>query len=74
MLLDDIKHGDLVIFSDGGQALIEDADRYDNRLYIIFDRKVLGHHSRSRSWNYFFNGKYVGGGTDIVKVIHKDGE
>ena len=81
MLLDNVRTGDLVIFSDGSQAVIHGARETDaGKVNIMFDREVTGwiDGTKYRSWAYHRDGRFVLSGNndgphvDIVKVIHND--
>lgn len=80
MLLDNVRTGDLVIFSDGSQAIIHGARETDvGKVNIIFDREVTGWVNRRkyRDWYYDKDGSFVTARdnsphVDIVKVVHND--
>ena len=80
MLLDNTRTGDLVIFSDGSQAVIHGARETDaGKINIVFDREVTGwvNKRKYRDWYYDKDGSFVTARdtsphVDIVKVIHND--
>ena len=80
MLLANARSGDLVIFSDGNQAVICGARETDSgKINIVFDRDVTGwvNKRKYRDWYYDKNGSFVTARdnsphVDIVKVIHND--
>lgn len=80
MLLDNARVGDLVIFSDGSQAVIQDKTRTTSGdVYVTFDKKATGwiNGTKYRSWAYHRDGRFVTAinnspHVDIVKVIHND--
>ena len=80
MLLDNVRTGDLVIFSDGSQAVIHNTRKTDSgKISIIFDRSVTGwaNKRKFRDWYYDKDGSFVterdnSPHVDIVKVIHND--
>lgn len=74
MLLDDIKLGDLAVFSNGDQAFVEGLERNSDKIYIMFSEGVLGCHTKSTAWRYLCDGRFYGGGNNIVKVVHTNGE
>ena len=80
MLLDNARVGDLVIFSDGSQAVIHGVRETDaGKVNIVFDREVTGwvNKRKYRDWYYNRDGSFViardnSPHVDIVKVIHND--
>ena len=80
MLLDNARTGDLVIFSDGSEAVIHGARETDaGKINIVFDREVTGwvNKRKYRDWYYDKDGSFViardtSPHVDIVKVIHND--
>ena len=80
MLLDNARVGDLVIFSDGSQAVIHGVRETDSgKINIIFDRAVTGwvNKRKHRDWYYdkdgsFFTARDNSPHVDIIKVIHND--
>ena len=80
MLLDNARTGDLVIFSDGSQAVIHGARKTDaGKVNIVFDREVTGwvNKRKYRDWYYDKDGSFVTARdnsphVDIIKVIHND--
>ena len=81
MLLDNARVGDLVIFSDGSQTIIQDKTiTTSGDVYVTFDKKVTGwiDGTKYRSWAYHRDGRFVLSGNndgphvDIIKVIHND--
>lgn len=73
MLLDDIKYGDMAIFTDGDQAIITGINKEEGKVLLRFDKRVLGRVTTSYSWEYKYDGKWIGGGNNIVKVVHMSG-
>lgn len=73
MLLEDVKVGDLVIFANGDEAIIKDIVREFACISLLFDKGVLGKKGISRSWSYRYDGEWIIGGNNIIKVIHKNG-
>ena len=62
MLLDNTRLGDLVIFSDGNQAVIQDKIRTTSGdVYVTFDKKVTGwiNGTKYRQWAYHRDGRFV---------------
>lgn len=80
MDLGDARTGDLVIFSDGSQAVIRGARETDSgKINIRFDRDVTGwvNDRKYRDWYYDKDGSFVteiddSPHVDIVKVVHND--
>ena len=80
MDLGDARVGDLVIFSDGSQAVIHGVRKTDSgKINIIFDRAVTGwvNKRKYKDWYYDKDGSFViardnSPHVDIVKVIHND--
>lgn len=80
MLLDNARVGDLVIFSDGSQAVIYNIyETTSGKINIRFDRDVTGwvNERKRRDWYYDKDGSFVTARdnsthVDIVKVIHND--
>ena len=62
MLLDKARVGDLVIFSDGSQAVIHGARETDaGKINIVFDRAVTGwvNKRKYRDWYYDKDGGFM---------------
>lgn len=80
MLLDNVRLGDLVVFSDGSQAVIYNIyETTSGKVNIRFDRDVTGwvNKRKYRDWYYDKDGSFVTARdnsphVDIVKVIHND--
>ena len=80
MDLSNARTGDLVIFSDGSQAVIHGARETDaGKVNIMFDREVTGwvNKRKYRDWYYDKDGSFViardtSPHVDIIKVIHND--
>ena len=73
-MLENIQKGDTCIFQNGEEAKVIDYIK-DNcgpkTVMLFFNKDVEGFCSKSLSWNYRFDGKWIGNGNDIVKVIHR---
>ena len=63
------KPGMLTIFRNGEQAVIHKAYIGHEEVTISFDRKVTGSRDKSLLWSYTLDGKWIGGGNDIVKTL-----
>ena len=76
MLLDDIKYGDMVVFANGDEAIVTGTNKgiEEEKILLLFNKKVLGKITNSYSWEYKYDGKWIGGGNNIVKVIHMSGD
>ena len=80
MLLDNAREGDMVIFSNGDQAVIHGAREIGaGKINIIFDREVAGwvNKRKYKDWYYNKDGSFAiesdnSPHVDIVKVIHND--
>ena len=81
MDLSNARTGDLVIFSDGSQAVIQDKTRTPSGdVYVTFDKKVTGwiNGTEYRQWIYHRDGRFALSSinnsphVDIIKVIHND--
>ena len=81
MDLSNVRTGDLVIFSDGSQAVIRNKSiTVSGNVCVTFDKKVTGwiNGDEFRQWTYhrdgrfFLSGNNDGPHVDIVKVIHND--
>ena len=80
MDLSDARAGDIVIFSDGDQAVIHGTyETSSGKINISFDRDVTGwvNKRKYKDWYYDKDGSFVTASdnsphVDIVKVIHND--
>ena len=82
MNLSDAKRGDLAIFSNGSQALIEDVHESSmGRFIVSFDTEVTGWINKDTKycWCYNRDGSFSTSPgdrniphLDIVKVVHND--
>lgn len=72
-MLEDLKPGDTCIFQDGDEAMVLQTIDFKKDMAgrIRFNKEVEGHDSASYNWNYHVSGEWIGGGNNIVKVIHE---
>ena len=73
-MLENIRRGDIVVFKNGEEATIIDfKPDYcgSNTIRLYFNKKVRGGSANESAWNYRLNGRWIGNGNDIVKVIHQ---
>ena len=71
-MLEDIQRGDICIFQNGDEAKVIDfKPNYSgfNTIRLYFNKSVEGCDADESAWNYYFSGKWLGNGNDIVKVI-----
>lgn len=71
-MLENIQKGDVCIFQNGEEAMVTDF-RLDpcesSVIRLFFNKDVEGKKSNQNNWNYRLNGKWIGNGNNIVKVI-----
>lgn len=73
-MLESIQKGDVCIFKNGEEATVTNYIKNicgSRSVKLFFNKDVEGFDSKSNSWNYHLNGKWVGNGNNIVKVIHQ---
>ena len=73
-MLENIQRGDVCIFKNGDEATVIDfKPGYcgSNTIRLFFNKEVRGSNVNESVWNYDLDGKWRGGGNDIVKVIHQ---
>lgn len=73
-MLENIQIGDICIFQNGEEATVADFEKDccgSNTIRLCFNKKVMGSNVNESVWNYNFDGKWLGNGNDIVKVIHQ---
>lgn len=73
-MLESIQRGDICIFQNGEEAMVTDfkLDPYkSNLIKLFFNKDVKGKDCNQNNWNYNINGKWIGNGNNIVKVIHR---
>lgn len=74
MMLEDIDYGDICVFQNGEEAIVEDfKPDYcgSNTIKLYFNKEVKGGETSSSEWNYRLNGRWISNGNNIVKVLHK---
>ena len=71
-MLEHIKRGDICIFQNGDEATVIDF-KLDycgsNTIRLYFNKEVRGSGINESVWNYYLNGKWIGNGNDIVKIV-----
>ena len=73
-MLENIQRGDICIFQNGDEATVIDFNPGycgSNTIRLFFNKEVRGGSSDESVWYYDLNGKWRGGGNNIVKVIHR---
>ena len=74
-MLEDIRRGDVCIFKNGEEAIVERIDDKDSYFRIYFNKEVAGwikEKTKNRYWDYKKEGTFITveqNGNDIVKVI-----
>ena len=71
-MLENIQRGDVCIFQNGDEATVIDfKPDYcgSNTIRLYFNKEVRGSGVNESVWNYYLNGKWIGNGNDIVKII-----
>ena len=71
-MLEDIQRGDICILKNGEEATVIDLKPDycgSNIIKLYFNKEVRGESVDASEWNYYLNGKWVGNGNNIVKVI-----
>ena len=73
-MLENIQKGDICIFKNGDEATVIDLEPDycgSDTIRLYFNKEVRGGRAAESALNYYLNGKWVGNGNDIVKVIHR---
>ena len=73
-MLENIQRGDICIFQNGDEATVIDLEpgySGSNTIRLYFNNLVKGCTADEFAWNYRLNGKWIGNGNNIVKVIHR---
>ena len=74
-MLENLKKGDIVVFKNGEEAIVERIEERDSCFSIYFNKEVTGwikERPTNRYWDYNKEGTFVtveSNGNDIVKVI-----
>ena len=73
-MLENIQRGDICIFQNGEEATVINFNPDycgSNTIRLFFNKEVRGGSADESVWNYYLNGKWIGNGNNIVKVIHR---
>ena len=73
-MLENIQRGDICIFQNGDEATVIDLEPDycgSDTIRLYFNKEVRGGSADVSVWNYRLNGKWIGNGNNIVKVIHR---
>ena len=73
-MLENIQKGDICVFQNGEEATVIDFNPGycgSNTIRLFFNKEVRGGSADESVWNYRLNGKWIGNGNNIVKVIHQ---
>ena len=74
IMLENIQRGDVCVFQNGDEATVIDLEPDycgSTTIRLYFNKEVRGGSADESVWNYYLNGKWVGNGNNIVKVIHR---
>ena len=73
-MLENVQRGDICIFKNGDEATVIDFEPDycgSDTIRLYFNKEVRGGSADESVWNYRFDGKWIGSGNNIVKVIHR---
>ena len=73
-MLEKIQRGDICVFQNGDEATVIDLEPDyfgSDTIRLYFNKEVRGGSANESVWNYRLNGKWIGNGNNIVKVIHQ---
>ena len=71
-MLENIQRGDICVFKNGEEATVIDFKlNYcgSNTIRLYFNKEVRGSGVNESVWKYYLNGKWIGNGNDIVKIV-----
>ena len=73
-MLENLQKGDICVFQNGEEATVIDFNPGycgSDTIRLYFNKEVRGGRADESVWNYYLNGKWIGNGNNIVKVIHR---